>query len=149
MEEVTGISQILIALAVAGIAWQQYKLTKKQAYIDEQRIKHELFDRRLEFINETKIYIKPWDNEDLSSFSVHMDKARLIFPESPIAQLKIMHDIGRVHLERVHREDLHASETPESKKERLEEDIIEKLNTHYGRFVRGIEGLIKIEDYNA
>ncbi len=145
----SGVSQVIIALAVAWIAWQQYKITKRQAYIDSQRIKHELFDRRLAFINETKLYIKPWNIDDKASFDLHMQKAYWLFPDSAVSQLVIMAEIGNKFMERSARKDLHPSETPESRRKRLEADAVEKLNIHYGRFVKSVDSLMKIEEYRT
>lgn len=149
MEIITNTSQILVTIAVAYIAWQQLGLIKRQAYIDKERIKHELFDRRMEFINETKQYIKLWGEEDVAGFDSHIEKAKLLFPESPIAQLVIMKEIGYKYIERSNRKDFHHTETPESRKERIEVGATEELNRHYGRFIQGVRPILKIEEYKA
>lgn len=147
MEILIGTSQSLIAIAVAVIAWQQYKLTQHQTRIDSQRIKHELFDRRIDFINQTEEYIKPWTKEEIIKFPTHIQKSKLLFPELSIAQLVIMNDIGNKFFTLDNSTDIHKNEILRERKERLEADILEKLNTHYSRFVKSVESLVKIEDY--
>lgn len=149
MELITVFTQTLVAIAVGYIAWQQYNLAVKQAFINKQRVKNELFDRRMSFVEETKEYIRSWDHGVLSSFSSHIARAELLFPESPIAQLKIMMEVGTKFCERLGRNDLHETETLEERNKRIHDDLIDNLNRHYAMFLSGVKEHLKIEEYNA
>src|SRR5690554_307044 len=150
MEMITATSQILVALAVAFIAWKQYRLASRQSRLDRERLKHELLDRRLEYINDTQRSIeKPWNFDVLSSFTAHIEKARLLFPSSSVACLVDMRGAAERHCEQFVRLGTNATESVEERHQRIGESLIQELNRYYRQFLGSAETLIKIEDYDA
>ncbi|UTF58922.1 hypothetical protein [Gilvimarinus sp. DA14] len=150
MELIASISQILIATSVAFVAWKQYQLSGRQAYLDRERLKHELFGRRYDFINDTSFFVyRNWDFDVLSSFDAHIAKAKLLFPKSAVGHLTQMRYAAEKHVQRMVKPASNNNETPEERIERIEESLVQALNSDYKIFISSIEYLITIEDYNA
>lgn len=149
MEIFSNLGQLVIALCVGVIAWNQYQLAKRQLYIDSQRIKHELFDRRMDSISQIGLYIRPWSSSDSDQFLAQIERAKFLFPESAVAELRLMCEIGNKYLERSVRKHTNVDESPESRKERYDIDLVEKMSGKYRQFVSRSEHLLKIEEYKA
>lgn len=147
MEIFSNLSELLIALCVGVITWNQYKLSRRLLYIDSQRIKQELFDRRMESIRQIGLYIRPWGCSDSGQFLAHIEREKFLFPESAVVELKLMWEIGHKYLERLQRKSANVDESPESRKERHNIDLVEKMSSKYRKFIGKSEYLLKIEEY--
>ena len=76
-EVILGTGQLVIALFLAWIAWQQHNLAEKQKRLDKLRYKHELYERRFAVYRAT--------------FSFIAQMVREARPETS-AQMKFYHD---------------------------------------------------------